>query len=72
MKTQGFERRFSQNLAPVSQEKPQNPYLAYISHLFSKPYLVGYLTRCATKNDRIRVPEDTLSLLISESLVNQD
>jgi hypothetical protein len=39
MKTQGFERRFSQNLAPVSQEKPQNPYLAYISHLFSKPYL---------------------------------
>jgi len=40
MKTQGFERRFSQNLAPVSQEKPQNPYLAYISHLFSKPYLV--------------------------------
>ncbi len=29
--------------------------------------------RCATKKDRIRVPEDTLSLLISESLVvNQD
>ncbi|BAG02327.1 unknown protein [Microcystis aeruginosa NIES-843] len=40
MKTQGFERRFSQNLTPVSQEKPQNPYLAYISHLFSKPYLI--------------------------------
>jgi hypothetical protein len=40
MKTQGFEPRFSQNLAPVSQEKPQNPYLAYISHLFSKPYLL--------------------------------
>jgi hypothetical protein len=39
MKTQGFEPRFSQNLAPVSREKPQNPYLAYISHLFSKPYL---------------------------------
>lgn len=30
------------------------------------------ITRCATKNDRIRVPEDTLPLLISESLVNQD
>jgi hypothetical protein len=41
MKTQGFEARFSQNLAPVSGEKPQNPYLAYISHLFSKPYLPG-------------------------------
>ncbi|CCI28667.1 GMP synthase (glutamine-hydrolyzing) (Glutamine amidotransferase) (GMP synthetase) [Microcystis aeruginosa PCC 9808] len=40
MKTQGFERRFSQNLAPVSLVKPQNPYFAYISHLFSKPYLV--------------------------------
>ncbi|TRT92729.1 hypothetical protein FXO09_02245 [Microcystis aeruginosa KLA2] len=40
MKTQGFEPRFSQNLAPVSQAKPQNPYLAYISHLFSKPYLL--------------------------------
>ncbi|BCU13082.1 MULTISPECIES: hypothetical protein [Microcystis] len=39
MKTQGFEARFSQNLAPVSQEKPQNPYHAYISHLFSQPYL---------------------------------
>jgi hypothetical protein len=39
MKTQGFEARFSQNLAPVSREKPQNPDLAYISHLFSKPYL---------------------------------
>jgi hypothetical protein len=37
MKTQGFEARFSQNLAPVSPEKPQNRYLAYISHLFSKP-----------------------------------
>ena len=35
MKTQGFEARFSQNLAPVSREKPQNPDLAYISHLFS-------------------------------------
>jgi len=35
MKTQGFEARFSQNLAPVSREKPQNPYLAYISPLFS-------------------------------------
>jgi hypothetical protein len=41
MKTQGFERRFSQNLAPVSGEKPQNPYFAYISHLFSKPYLLS-------------------------------
>ncbi|TRV50753.1 MAG: hypothetical protein EWV43_05525 [Microcystis panniformis Mp_MB_F_20080800_S26D] len=39
MKMQGFEPRFSQNLAPVSREKPQNPYFAYISHLFSKPYL---------------------------------
>ncbi|WP_287116006.1 hypothetical protein [Microcystis sp. M_OC_Ca_00000000_C217Col] len=39
MKTQGLEARFSENLAPVSQEKPQNPYLAYISHLFSQPYL---------------------------------
>ncbi|WP_147070583.1 hypothetical protein [Microcystis aeruginosa] len=39
MKTPGFEARFSQNLAPVSQEKPQNPYHAYISHLFSQPYL---------------------------------
>ncbi|MFM6588104.1 MAG: hypothetical protein ACKPJA_09335, partial [Microcystis panniformis] len=39
MKTQGFEARFSQNLAPVSREKPQNPYLAYISPLFSKTYL---------------------------------
>jgi len=39
MKTQGFEARFSQNLAPVSLVKPQNPYLAYISHLFSKPYI---------------------------------
>jgi len=48
MKTQGFEGRFSQNLAPVSREEPQNPYLvsreepqnpylAYISHLFSQP-----------------------------------
>jgi len=37
MKTQGFEARFSQNLAPVSREKPQNPYLAYISPLFSRP-----------------------------------
>ncbi|KAB0242307.1 hypothetical protein EZJ55_18875 [Microcystis aeruginosa EAWAG127a] len=34
LKMPGFEARFSQNLAPVSQEKPQNPYLAYISHLF--------------------------------------
>jgi hypothetical protein len=39
LKMPGFEARFSQNLAPVSREKPQNPYLAYISHLFSKPYL---------------------------------
>jgi hypothetical protein len=39
MKTQGFEARFSQNLAPVSQEKPQNHYHAYISHLFSQPYV---------------------------------
>ncbi len=39
MKTQGFERRFSQNLAPVSREKPQNLYFAYISNLFSKPEL---------------------------------
>jgi hypothetical protein len=30
------------------------------------------ITRCATKNDRIRVPEDNLILPISESLVNQD
>jgi hypothetical protein len=29
-------------------------------------------TRCATKNDRIRVPDDNLILLIPESLVNQD
>ncbi len=48
MKTQGFERRFSQNLAPVSLVKPQNPYLAYISHLFSKPYLAN-LTKIAVK-----------------------
>ncbi|TRT76114.1 MAG: hypothetical protein EWV83_11840 [Microcystis sp. M_OC_Ca_00000000_S217Cul] len=41
MKTQGFERRFSQNLAPVSLVKPQNPYLAYISHLFSQPTYRG-------------------------------
>ncbi len=41
MKTQGFERRFSQNLAPVSLVKPQNLYFAYISNLFSKPYLAG-------------------------------
>jgi len=40
MKTQGFEARFSQNLAPVSREKPESPYLAYISHLFSKSYIV--------------------------------
>ncbi|TRU69864.1 MAG: hypothetical protein EWV77_18050 [Microcystis viridis Mv_BB_P_19951000_S68D] len=40
MKTQGFERRLSQNLAAVSREKTQNPYLAYISHLFSQPYLL--------------------------------
>jgi hypothetical protein len=39
MKTQGFEARFSQNLAPVSREKPESPYLAYISHLFSKSYI---------------------------------
>ncbi|TRU26113.1 MAG: hypothetical protein EWV92_05830 [Microcystis aeruginosa Ma_MB_S_20031200_S102] len=45
MKTRGFERRFSQNLAPVSREKPQNPYFAYISHLFSKPYLVHKLVQ---------------------------
>ena len=25
MKTQGFERRFSQNLAPVSQNRPLKP-----------------------------------------------
>jgi hypothetical protein len=30
------------------------------------------IVRSATKNDRIRVPEDTLSLPISESLGNQD
>ncbi len=41
MKTRGFEPRFSQNLTPVSREKPQNLYLAYISHLFSKPYLLA-------------------------------
>ena len=35
----GFEARFSQNLAPVWQGNPQNPYLVYISHLFSQPYL---------------------------------
>ena len=29
-------------------------------------------TRCATKNDRIRVLGDNLIVLISESLVNQD
>ncbi len=40
MKTQGFEARFSQNLAPVSREKPQNPYLAYIS-----PYIQQTLNR---------------------------
>jgi len=45
MKTQGVEARFFQNLAPVSREKPQNPYLAYISHLFSKPYLIPTLAR---------------------------
>ncbi|TRU74910.1 MAG: hypothetical protein EWV55_10105 [Microcystis viridis Mv_BB_P_19951000_S69] len=28
MKMQGFEPRFSQNLAPVSLVKPQNPYFA--------------------------------------------
>jgi len=28
MKTQGLEARFFQNLAAVSREKPQNPYLA--------------------------------------------
>jgi hypothetical protein len=37
LKMPGFEARLSQNLAPVSQEKPQNSYLAYISHLFSQP-----------------------------------
>ncbi|WP_287727824.1 hypothetical protein, partial [Microcystis sp. M061S2] len=53
MKTQGFERRFSQNLAPVSREKPQNLYFAYISNLFSKPYLsireTLYITSYAIK-----------------------
>ena len=29
-------------------------------------------TRCATKNDRIRVLDDNLMVLISESLANQD
>ena len=31
-----------------------------------------YITRCATKNDRIRVLDDNLMVLISESLANQD
>ncbi len=44
MKTQDFERGFSHNLASVLQEKPQNLYLAYISHLFSKPYIMCILT----------------------------
>jgi hypothetical protein len=40
-------------------------------------YLLGKLstirkTRCATKNDRIRVLDDNLMVLISESLANQD
>ena len=30
------------------------------------------ITRCATKNDRIRVLDDNLMVLISESLANQD
>ncbi|TRU70948.1 MAG: hypothetical protein EWV47_17950 [Microcystis viridis Mv_BB_P_19951000_S68] len=32
MKMQGFEPRFSQNLAPVSLVKPQNPYFAFFVH----------------------------------------
>ncbi|MFM7883797.1 MAG: hypothetical protein ACKO8H_18940, partial [Microcystis panniformis] len=47
----GFEARFSQNLAPVSREKPQNPYLAYIPHLFSKPYLVINFTSMTYYNN---------------------
>ncbi|REJ58806.1 hypothetical protein ED562_11005 [Microcystis aeruginosa FACHB-524] len=48
MKTQGFERRFSQNLAPVSLVKPQNLYFAYISNLFSKPYF-GVKEKCVNR-----------------------
>ncbi len=33
---------------------------------------IAILTRCATKNDRIRVLDDSLIMPISESLVNQD
>ena len=33
---------------------------------------IGIDTRCATKNDRIRVLDDNLMVLISESLANQD
>jgi hypothetical protein len=35
-------------------------------------YNILLITRCATKNDRIRVLGDNLIVLISESLVNQD
>jgi len=46
---------------------------AISEHPVNGNYYRAYLTRCATKNDRIRVPEDTLTLLISERLVvNQD
>ena len=65
MKTQGFEARFSQNLAPVSREKPQNRYLAYISHLFSKPYLLAVsLTAMFNQQD------DNLRLTIINGIDN--
>ncbi|MDB9405692.1 hypothetical protein PN470_15730 [Microcystis sp. CS-574] len=36
MKTQGFERRFSQNLAPVGARKAPKPLLCLIQQTLSK------------------------------------
>jgi hypothetical protein len=47
-------------------------YFAQDESRFGINTIIGRFTRCATKNHRIRVPEDTLSLLIYENLVNQD
>ncbi|MFM7437726.1 MAG: hypothetical protein ACKO2V_03865, partial [Snowella sp.] len=64
---------------PLSQNTYTLGQLVSANKLLFNPstkQLAGFtfvgITRCATKNDRIRVLDDNLMVLISESLANQD
>jgi len=67
MKTQGFEARFSQNLAPVSLVKPQNLYLAYISHLFLDFPRINILAMAKSLTEPEFKPYNTNELLDTKS-----